>query len=248
VFDRGIVDHGGLVETGNRGFVARNGKEQRETAHVARLLEVARKEIGVREASENSGPRVDQYNAYVGVRKAKWCASFVSWCFGQAGVKEPRTAWSPALFPRERCVKYSLSRLGNSGFAETARGLSRDTELRTSKNLGAGLVMGMYFDQLKRIAHCGIVERARNDLVYVIEGNTNLAGRREGDGVYRKIRHKRTIHLYADWLGTPSLREGTTKQSHICFGIVQWTGRVQGVCFGSLQSGLAMTKCLEKRR
>ena len=220
MFDRGIVDHGGLVETGNRGFVAGNAQEQPEAAQVGRLLEVARKEIGVREASENSGPRVDQYNAYVGVRKAKWCASFVSWCFGQAGFKEPRTAWSPALFP--------------SG--------------KLAKKPAAGLVAGMYFDSLKRIAHCGIVERARNDLVYVIEGNTNLAGRREGDGVYRKIRHKRTIHLYADWLGTPSLREGTTKQSHICFGIVQWTGRVQGVCFGSLQSGLAMTKCLEKRR
>src|SRR5690606_23617377 len=97
------------------------------------VVRAAQKEIGVREVGENTGPRVDQYNAYVGLHQVAWCASFVSWVHGQAGYKEPRTAWSPALFPASRQikgqVKYSPSRLGNSGFAETARGLSGDTEL-----------------------------------------------------------------------------------------------------------------------
>lgn len=45
------------------------------------IIETAKKEIGVRENMENGGPRVDQYNAYVGVKKVAWCASFVSWSF-----------------------------------------------------------------------------------------------------------------------------------------------------------------------
>ncbi|WEK21634.1 MAG: peptidoglycan-binding protein [Candidatus Pedobacter colombiensis] len=136
-----------------------------------KIVVVAQKEIGVRESMENSGPRVDQYNAYVGIRKAPWCASFVSWVFGQAGYPQPRTAWSPALFPADR--------------------LTRDPV--------AGMVLGIYFKDLERIAHCGIVEEVRNDWVYSIEGNTSLNGSREGDGVYRRMRHVRSIYRFSDW-------------------------------------------------
>ncbi|ETZ21152.1 hypothetical protein N824_03260 [Pedobacter sp. V48] len=34
----------------------------------------------------------------------------------------------------------------------------------------------------------------------IIEGNTNLEGSREGQGVYRRIKHKRRNGMYADWL------------------------------------------------
>lgn len=136
------------------------------------IIATAKKEIGIRELGENAGPRVDQYNRYVGVKKAPWCASFVSWCFGQAGYAQPRTAWSPALFPTARLTKNPM----------------------------AGMVLGIYFDSLKRIGHCGIVEEVRNDWIFAIEGNTNLKGSREGDGVYRRIRHKRSIHCFANWL------------------------------------------------
>ncbi|MBB5440574.1 hypothetical protein HDC92_004277 [Pedobacter sp. AK017] len=95
----------------------------------------------------------------------------MSWCFGKAGYVLPKTAWSPALFPASRLVT-------------------------TAK---PGIVYGLYFPTLKRIAHCGLVESVRNDLIYGLEGNTSLAGSREGDGVYRKVRHKRTIYRYADW-------------------------------------------------
>jgi len=172
VSDSSIVDYDGLFEKRHRGFMP--GRQQAAT-EVARLLAIARKEIGIREASENSGPRVDEYNAYVGVRKAKWCASFVSFCFGQAGYQEPKTAWSPALFPTGKLAKEAMP----------------------------GLVIGIYFDQLKRIGHCGIVERMQGDFVVSIEGNTNVSGSREGDGVYRKLRHRRTIAQYADWITMP---------------------------------------------
>lgn len=136
-----------------------------------KVVEVAQREIGVQEISENSGLRVDQYNAYVGLKKVPWCASFVSWCFGQVGYAQPRTAWSPSLFPTNRLVKEPLP----------------------------GMVLGIYFPKLKRIAHCGLVEQVKNDLVYTIEGNTNVNGSREGTGVFRRLRHKRSIHLFSDW-------------------------------------------------
>ena len=136
------------------------------------VIRAAQREIGVRETGPNAGKRVDGYNRYVGVRNAPWCASFVSWCFGQAGYREPRTAWSPALFPNGRIVK--------NGFS--------------------GLVFGIYFPELKRIGHCGFVEMVRGEWVQTIEGNTSPDGGREGIGVFRRLRHKRTICKYADWL------------------------------------------------
>ncbi|SMC88911.1 CHAP domain-containing protein [Pedobacter africanus] len=137
------------------------------------VIEIARKEIGIRETAENSGPRINQYLACVGFKKAApWCAAFCSWCFRQAGLARPRTAWSPGLF----------------------------TPARTVKTAKAALVMGIYFPSLQRIGHCGIVERVQGSLVFCIEGNTNVAGSREGDAVLRKARHYRSIAKYAEWL------------------------------------------------
>ncbi|WEK20925.1 MAG: CHAP domain-containing protein [Candidatus Pedobacter colombiensis] len=158
-----------FIVIGSDWSVNRNSIAHGRTKNV---VATAKNEIGVQEYMENSGPRVDQYNAYVGVKKAPWCASFVSWCFGQAGYPQPRTPWSPALFPANRLTTNPM----------------------------AGMVLGIYFDHLKRIGHCGIVEEVRGDWIFSIEGNTNLNGSREGDGVYRRMRHIRSIHRFADWL------------------------------------------------
>jgi len=136
------------------------------------IIAIAKKEIGVQESMENSSPRIDEYNAYVGFKKVAWCASFVSWCHWQAGYPQPKTAWSPALFPAKRLAKNPM----------------------------AGMVFGIYFNDLKRIGHAGIVEKVRNDWIFSIEGNTSLTGSREGTGVYRRMRHVRSIHHFADWV------------------------------------------------
>lgn len=138
-----------------------------------RIVAAARKEIGTREGSvPNTGKRVEGYLGYVGIRyAAPWCAAFVSYVHAQAGYKAPKTAWSPDLFPAKRLVR----------------------EARP------GVVLGIYFDSLKRIAHCGIVVEVKGSWVFSVEGNTNLNGSREGDGVYKRQRHKRSIRCYADW-------------------------------------------------
>ena len=148
-----------------------------------RVLEKARSQLHIREATgKNDGLAVEAYLKYTGHQKgAPWCASFVSWVFGQVGFSEPRTAWSPALFP-----------------------LNRKTKVPQIAN-----VFGIYFTHLKRIAHCGIIERTNDGWVSTIEGNTNSTGLREGDGVYRKLRHQRTIAVYTDWISV--LKKGELK-------------------------------------
>lgn len=145
-----------------------------------RLLSIALKELGVREQTgHNDGPHVETYLHYVGLAKgAPWCAAFVSWVFGQAGYKQPRTAWSPALFPANR----------------------------RTLNKAPACIFGIYFANLKRIAHCGFVAQVRNDWIVTIEGNTNGYGNRDGDGVYRKWRHQKTIKYYSNWLPTPKIQ------------------------------------------
>ena len=165
--DRNIISYGYTYEKNNERI--RYPDQGRN-----KLCEIAKAEVGVQELMENSSPRIDEYNAYVGFKKVAWCASFVSWCHGQAGYPQPRTAWSPALFPAHRIAKDPV----------------------------AGLVMGIYFPELKRIAHCGIVYQVKNDLVFTVEGNTNVKGSREGNGVYLKMRHKRSIYRFANWRGT----------------------------------------------
>jgi len=138
-----------------------------------KLIELAKGELWVREETgNNDGVRVEGYLASVGLKKGQpWCAAFVSFIFKQAGYAAPRTGWSPALFPVKRLVKAAAP----------------------------GNVFGIYFPALKRIAHCGFVEKADGDWISSIEGNTGTGGGREGDGVHRRKRHKRTIYKYADW-------------------------------------------------
>ena len=137
------------------------------------VLAIAAAELGVREATgRNDGPRVKAYLAAVGLKTgAPWCAAFVSWAFLQSGLKQPKTAWSPDLFPAARLIKTPAP----------------------------GLVFGIYFPELKRIAHCGFVAQVKGDWVSTLEGNTSLAGSREGDGVYRKWRSRKAIHRFAEW-------------------------------------------------
>lgn len=138
-----------------------------------KIIAIARSQFGIREASgKNDGKVVETYLSYTGNRKGEpWCASFVSWVYGKAGFAQPKTSWSPALFPKNR---------------QTLNPLPAD-------------VFGIYFEKYQRIAHCGLVESTKGSWVYTIEGNTNVAGSREGDGVFRKLRHHRTIAVYANW-------------------------------------------------
>lgn len=159
-------------------LLAKRQPDAAEMSKRKQLIAIARAEIGVKERSgHNDGERVEAYLATVKLKKGNpWCAAYLSWVFQQAGYPAPRSGWSPDLFPRSRLTTALLP----------------------------GNVLGIYFPQLGRIAHVGLLERVAGDYCITLEGNTNISGARDGDGVYRKRRHRRTIYRYADWLQAKS--------------------------------------------
>jgi hypothetical protein len=62
-----------------------------------------------------------------------------------------------------------------------------------------GMVGGLYYQHLGRLGHIVLIAGEDNNNYYTLEGNTNLAGSREGDGFYRKIRNKESISALADY-------------------------------------------------
>lgn len=146
------------------------------------IVAIAQSQISVKEATgNNDGLQVETYLSAAGLKKGQpWCAAFLTWVFKQAGYDRPATGWSPALFPVRREVKTA----------------------------SPGLMFGIYFPALNRIAHCGLIEQVKGNWISGIEGNTNVSGSRDGDGVFRKLRHIKTIHRYADWISNNSKKKG----------------------------------------
>jgi hypothetical protein len=138
---------------------------------VSRALELAHSQIGARETARNRGPEVDWYLRTVGLDPERgsypWCAAFAYWCYRLAS-DELRV---PCPIPRTASVHRMWERAKGKIYMPR-----RGAVFCIDKGGGKG--------------HCGIVVEldwsAR--LLHTIEGNTNLAGSREGDGVYRRMR------------------------------------------------------------
>lgn len=134
-------------------------------------------QIGILETGSNRGPEVKKYLRYVNVKEGNpWCAAFVCWVLGNAGVSNPRSAWSPDLFPKSKII--------------WARGNARP-------KFWAGDVFGLFFAEKNRIAHAGFIDQQKEDWLITVEGNTNISSEREGDGVYRKRRLVRSVYRVA---------------------------------------------------
>lgn len=140
------------------------------------ILKSATAELGVREATgKNDGVTVEKYLASAGLGKGfAWCAAFVNWNYQQCGIKGPASpAWSPSWFPLAR---------SNVGEPQP------------------GDVFGIFFPDKGRIAHVGLIYSVEPARFITIEGNTNTAGSREGDGVYKKIRLRKQVYATANWI------------------------------------------------
>lgn len=140
-------------------------------------------EVGVRESTgKNDGRDVEKYLASVGLGKGyAWCAAFVRWCLDQANVNSSITAWSPTAHNKSDIVYYKQ---------------------KWRRNAQSGDVFTLYYERLGRIGHTGFVNRTYNDdsMVETVEGNTNVQGSREGDGVYLKFRPIKTIYSITNWI------------------------------------------------
>ena len=153
---------------------ATSRQEDRIEKNRKNIVDIAIAEIGVREATgHNDGWRVEEYLAYTGLGKGHaWCAAFVSWCYGKAGLATPRNAWSPALFPMAR--RYTAQQIG--------QGAVRQADL-----------FAIYNQKLRRIDHVGIVSKEEDNWIVTVEGNTD-------NRVLCKRRPLATIYAFSNWL------------------------------------------------
>jgi len=140
-------------------------------------------QIGVREKTgHNDGKMVETYLRYARLDKGNpWCASFVCWTFGQVGVANPRSGYCPDLFRANKVI------------------YQRNVH-KPPVTPRPGDVWGIYFPEKGRVAHVGFVDNWGDKYVVTVEGNTNEAGSREGDGVYRKRRLIKSIYVVANYI------------------------------------------------
>jgi cell wall-associated NlpC family hydrolase len=152
-------------------------------SHRSCIIEKAQAEVGVREATgKNDGTKVEAYLKTTGLGKGyAWCAAFVNYVLKGCGIKTPDTAWSPSWFPQSKLIykKGSVNK----------------------REWQPGDVFGIYFQNLKRIGHVGLIKKRGSRMVATIEGNTNDALSRDGDGVYEKWRLNSQIYVVSDWIG-----------------------------------------------
>ena len=142
-------------------------------------------QIGVREATGfNDGVTVEVYLHSVGLGKGyAWCAAFVNWVYFETGVTHVQgSAWAPLWFQKEYVIYQPSKRI-------------------YKKTPNKGDVFGIWFANKGRIAHVGFIHLWENgDWVTTVEGNTNDAGSREGDGVYKKRRIKRQVYAVSNYI------------------------------------------------
>ncbi|PRD45595.1 CHAP domain-containing protein [Sphingobacterium haloxyli] len=155
-------------------------QERAESTLRQEVIGIALQEIGVREATgNNDGKRVEEYLRYTGLGKGyAWCSAFVSWCYGQAGLIEPRNPWSPALFPNARTY---------------CRGDACGRPI-TLTQIKPADIFGIYGQSVRRINHVGLIKDIKGKYLRTIEGNSN-------NRVESKRRHLSTIYAVADWIG-----------------------------------------------
>jgi len=172
---------------------------------VKKVQQIYRSQIGVREKGTNSGPAVEQYLRYVNLPKGNpWCAAFVCWVLGEAGISNPRSGWTPDLFGKgviwtkeEKSLNLKAKSIDRHAYP-----LRLITNKQPPTTPTTGDVFGLFFPEKGRIAHVGFIDQWDGTWLVTVEGNTNVSGNREGDGVYRKRRLVRSIYKVARFFDT----------------------------------------------
>lgn len=145
-----------------------------------KIVEIARSEIGVTESPRNSnrGERIDEYKAstWLDPKQAwPWCAAFVCWVLRKTGINETATFKLPRTAGAWDFINWSLAQ------DNTTRTLRNPK----AKDIGPGDIIVFTFSHIGiAIGFCDSQGNFRT-----VEGNTNGAGSREGDGVYLKDRN-----------------------------------------------------------
>ncbi len=150
-----------------------------------RALQIARyfaDTLKLREHGVNRGFWVERFLSAVGLGGGyAWCAAFVYWCIKNAG-------WSGKL-------------TGGAAVRNWIRWARETNRIVPHSQIKRGMIFAFMTNQTQ--GHMGFVVRSEKRggdiIIHTIEGNTNRAGSREGDGVYRRERTVTNDYLFIGW-------------------------------------------------
>jgi len=157
-------------------------REKIESTARQNLLGSAERWLNVRELSGNNDhPMITKAMKLCGLSGKKgypWCAACQSEIFYHADISAPHSA---------RVVDWFKSNI-----------IWKREWGDNPHSAKAGMMAGLYYQRLGRYGHIGMIIAEDNNNYYLLEGNTNIAGSREGDGFYRKIRSKKSVAVISD--------------------------------------------------
>lgn len=149
-----------------------------------KLVQIAEKELGKKETKgRNLGPEVRKYQASTNLDPGAWpwCSAFCVWALEQWLADPANVKWlalkstTPVKWRPKTALAYGFIRWAEARPATC-------TILPDTAEPQPGDIVCYDF------SHIGIVKRCIGDKFEAVEGNTNGAGSREGDGVYVKVR------------------------------------------------------------
>jgi len=164
-----------------------------EQGTAARLIEVAKEEIGYVEGPKDNETK---YGKFTKANFQPWCGSFVMWCANEAGVKVPNTVYTPG---------------GAAAFKKAGRWY--DAQI-CDPEPGDIAYFDFPGDGVERISHVGIVIKDNEDgTVWCIEGNTSgdpKKSQRNGGEVVKKLRaykkNKANVQISIVGFGRPKFK------------------------------------------
>ena len=147
---------------------------------------------GVREVGKNAGPDVEKYLHSLGMSKGSpWCAAFVSWCvMTSRGLAKPPKWCSGSAVSLYQVARNSKTCISVTPVDADYKAKVKPGYIWSRAQDGAAAAAARKGQWCQ--GHTGIVVAVDAIGFHTIEGNTNAAGSREGDGVYRKT------HKWAD--------------------------------------------------
>ena len=162
-----------------------------KSARIALLAAIAEKEVGKKETRNNVGKDVRKYQAATTLAPGAWpwCAAFVCWAIEQWLADPANVKWlglratTPAKWRPKTALAYGFIKWAQARPATCT--VLPDTAIPQPGDL-------VCYD----FSHIGIVKRSLGDKFEAIEGNTNGAGSRDGDGVYVKVRPRKLAKCF----------------------------------------------------
>jgi hypothetical protein len=154
--------------------------------------------IGVREQGVNSGVEVDAYLSSVNFSSGyAWCGAYVAYKYASCLPTSSLETFMPI-----RNWAYTPNYLTSHPESVIWKSWTKDKYTYSKhRRPQSGDLLLLYNSRLGRVAHVGIIDYwSPGNRLVSIEGNTNDAGSREGDGVYVKYRDKRQVHAVVDVL------------------------------------------------